>query len=109
MKRTLFLILLPILMLTYGCGSGRAEKESTNISINYHGRSKDFDENQEDYVILDVRTQEEYSEGHILGTICVPNESIGSEAPQEMPDKEQMILVYCRSGNRSKLMKNWQS
>lgn len=55
----------------------------------------------EDVVILDVRTREEYDSGHIPGAICVPVESIGEEQPAELPDKDQAILVYCRSGNRS--------
>lgn len=57
---------------------------------------------QEGYIILDVRTQAEYAEGHIPGAICVPNESISDEMPEELPDLDQLILVYCRSGNRSK-------
>ena len=55
-----------------------------------------------DFVILDVRTLEEYQEKHIPGAVCVPNETIGSGEIPELPDKEQLILVYCRSGNRSK-------
>jgi len=55
-----------------------------------------------DCIILDVRTQEEYDEKHILNAICIPNETIGTEPPKELPDKDQLILVYCRSGNRSK-------
>lgn len=55
----------------------------------------------EDYILLDVRTQSEYAEGHIPGAICLPNEAIGSEPPAELPDREQTILVYCRSGRRS--------
>ncbi|MBQ3029873.1 MAG: rhodanese-like domain-containing protein [Agathobacter sp.] len=55
-----------------------------------------------DCIILDVRTQEEYDEKHILNAICIPNETIGTEPPAELPDKDQLILVYCRSGNRSK-------
>ena len=56
----------------------------------------------EDRIILDVRTKEEFAGGHIPGAICVPNESIGNEMPKELLDKDQLILVYCRSGNRSK-------
>ena len=59
-------------------------------------------ESQRDYIILDVRTVEEYNERHIPGAVNVPNESIGSGDIHELPDKEQLILVYCRSGNRSK-------
>ena len=59
-------------------------------------------ENEPDYIILDVRTQEEYDEGHIPGAICIPNETIGDQPPALLPDKDQLIFVYCRSGNRSK-------
>ncbi len=55
-----------------------------------------------DLVIVDVRRQDEYDSGHIPGAMCIPNESIGDEKPEELPDMTQMILVYCRSGNRSK-------
>ena len=54
------------------------------------------------YIILDVRRADEYAQGHIPGAINVANESIGAEAPLELPDKNQLIYVYCRSGNRSK-------
>ena len=59
-------------------------------------------ETEEDYVILDVRTKEEYDEKHIKGAVLIPNETIGKDEIPELPDKDQMILVYCRSGNRSK-------
>ena len=59
-------------------------------------------ETEENYVLLDVRTVEEYEEGHIPGAICVPNETIGEDEIEELPDKEQVIMIYCRSGNRSK-------
>ena len=54
------------------------------------------------YIILDVRRSDEFASGHIPGAINVANESIGTEAPVELPDKNQLIYVYCRSGNRSK-------
>ena len=54
------------------------------------------------FVLLDVRTQEEYASGHIPGAICIPNETIGTEEIAQLPDRKQLILVYCRSGNRSK-------
>ena len=55
-----------------------------------------------DVVLLDVRTVQEFSENHIPGAICVPNENIGDEDVPQLPDKNALILVYCRSGNRSK-------
>ena len=54
------------------------------------------------HVIVDVRRQDEYDEGHIPGAILIPNETIDTEMPEELPDKEQIILIYCRRGNRSK-------
>lgn len=54
------------------------------------------------HVIVDVRRQDEYEMGHIPGAILIPNESITDEHPAELPDTEQTILVYCRSGRRSK-------
>ncbi len=54
------------------------------------------------YIILDVRRTYDFAEGHIPGAINIANESIGTEEIPELPDKDQLILVYCRSGNRSK-------
>ena len=54
------------------------------------------------YVIVDVRRQDEFASGHIPGAICIPNESIVVKQPAELPDLDQLIMVYCRSGNRSK-------
>ena len=54
------------------------------------------------HVIVDVRRQDEYDAGHIPGAVLIPNESIGTERPAALPDIDQIILIYCRSGNRSK-------
>ena len=54
------------------------------------------------HVVVDVRRQDEYDAGHIPGAILIPNESIGTEKPEALPDLNQIILIYCRSGNRSK-------
>jgi rhodanese-related sulfurtransferase len=85
---------------------GQAGMESEESKMGYEQISQDearlLMAEAEDRIILDVRTQEEYAEGHIPGAICVPNETIGADMPEELPDKEQLILVYCRSGNRSK-------
>ena len=58
--------------------------------------------NEKSYIILDVRRPDEYAKGHIPGAINVPNEEIGTAEIAKLPDKSQMILVYCRSGRRSK-------
>ena len=56
----------------------------------------------QEVVVVDVRTREEYDGGHIENAVLVPNESIGSEMPEALPDKESTLLIYCRSGRRSK-------
>ena len=59
-------------------------------------------EEESSYIILDVRTPEEFADKHIPGAINIPNETISTEEIPELPNKDQLILVYCRSGNRSK-------
>ena len=56
----------------------------------------------QDVIILDVREQSEFDTGHIPGAICIPNETISDAVLQQLPDPDQLILIYCRSGNRSK-------
>ena len=60
-------------------------------------------DSEEGYIILDVRTEEEFAEGHIEGAILIPNDEISETAEKILTDKDQLILVYCRSGRRSKL------
>ena len=57
---------------------------------------------ESDYIILDVRRADEFAAGHIPGAINIANESIGTAEIPELPEKNKLILVYCRSGNRSK-------
>ena len=93
---------IPILMalLLSGCAA-QAQKEQSYRQINM-GEAIAMMEAENDSIILDVRTPEEFSEKHIPGAINIANETIGSEEIPELPDKDQLILVYCRSGNRSK-------
>ena len=60
-------------------------------------------DSEKDRIILDVRSREEYDQGHIPGAILIPNTEIEAKAADLLPDKDQLILVYCRSGRRSKL------
>ena len=92
-------ILMALLLLS-GCAA-QAQKEQSYRQIDMD-EAIAMMEAENDYIILDVRTPEEFSEKHIPGAINVANETIGSEEIPELPDKDQLILVYCRSGNRSK-------
>ena len=95
-----WLPLLLLLLLLTGCG-GNPDTQASYQQISME-KAIELMNTQTGYLILDVRTQEEYDAAHIPGAICIPNESIGEEAPAQLPDKGQLILVYCRSGNRSK-------
>lgn len=97
MKR--FIPILMMLLLLTGCGAQSSETAYRQISME---EAVTMMEEETEYIILDVRTAEEYSEKHIPGAINIANESIGTEDIPELPDKDQLILVYCRSGNRSK-------
>ena len=97
MKR--FIPLLMALLFLSGCGAVSAEKTYRQITME---EAVTMMEEETEYIILEVRTAQEYSERHIPGAINIANESIGTEDIPELPDKDQLILVYCRSGNRSK-------
>lgn len=87
------------LLLLSGCATQSAEKTYRQITMDEAITMMD---EETGYIILDVRTAQEYSEKHIPGAINIANESIGTGDISELPDKDQLILVYCRSGNRSK-------
>ena len=66
-------------------------------------QAKEIMDTQQDYIIIDARTQEEFAEGHIEDAILIPEYEIKDRAEKELPDKDALILVYCRSGRRSKI------
>ena len=101
MKKLMFL-LLTVMLLT-ACGQTTENvQEAVFVSITAEEAKKIMD-TEDGYLILDVRTREEYDEGHIPGAVLIPNTEIENRAEEEFSDKEQWILVYCRSGRRSKL------
>ena len=100
--KKLLIFALAVMLLT-SCGQANENpKEAIYMNINAEEAKKIMD-TESGYVILDVRTQEEYDEAHIPGAIVIPNTEIEARAESELPDKDQMILVYCRSGRRSKI------
>ena len=66
-------------------------------------KAKELMGTEKDYILLDARTEEEFDEGHIEGAILIPEYEVSTRAEKELPDKDQLILVYCRSGRRSKI------
>ena len=96
--------LIPLLLTTLlftGCASGYNESQSTYRQITIDEAVTMMKE-ESGYIILDVRRPDEFAAGHIPNAINVPNESIGTTEIPELPNKDQLIMVYCRSGRRSK-------
>lgn len=89
-------------MLLTACGQTK-EKDQEAVYMNITAaEAKEIMDTGEGYIILDVRTREEYDQGHIPGAVLIPNTEIKERAEEELTDKDQLILVYCRSGRRSK-------
>ena len=101
-----FLIALLTFTLPFGCvgcsTDGSADGSATYDQISGE-EAKALMDSESGYVIIDARTQEEYDQGHIPGAILIPEYEIADRAEKELPDKNQLILVYCRSGRRSKI------
>ena len=93
-------ILLSALMFT-GCAATNNSQTNTYRQIAMD-EAVDMMAQETGYIILDVRSPDEFAAGHIPGAINVANESIGTGEIPELPDKDQLIMVYCRSGRRSK-------
>ena len=96
------ILLLAALLLT-GCSAEKGEKDVADYEMITAQQAKEIMDTQEGYVILDTRTEEEYETGHIPGAIVISHEQIKEKAEQVLTDNDQLILVYCRSGRRSKL------
>lgn len=106
-KKIAFVALLAMCVLFAAGCKANDKKEVSNMEKNSYTQitqeqAKAMMLEKDGHIIVDVRTQEEYDDGHIPGAICIPNESIDMDQPELLPDLNQIILVYCRSGKRSK-------
>lgn len=90
-----------------GCNGEKPKENIIETKNSYEqitaNQAKELMEKETGYIIIDARTQEEFDEGHIEGAILIPEYEISQRAEKELPDKDQLILVYCRSGRRSKI------
>ena len=105
MKRfsVILILIITCTAILYGCTSGGENKMKNSYEQITPAETKEIMDTQDGYVILDVRTQEEFDETHIEGAILIPDYEIVAKAESILKDKNQLILVYCRSGRRSKL------
>ena len=97
-----FLIALLTFALPFGC-VGCSDGGSATYEQISGAEAKALMDSESGYIIIDARTQEEYDQGHIPGATMIPEYEIEDRAEKELPDKDQLILVYCRSGRRSKI------
>ena len=106
MKKSIFLFLVAVLFFLTGCASRGQVMDGEGMFNSYmqisQEQAKEMMAKDDGHVVVDVRRQDEYDVGHIPGAILIPNESIDKDQPEELPDLNQIILIYCRSGNRSK-------
>lgn len=90
-----------------GCNGEKPKENIIETKNSYEqitaNQAKELMEKETGYIIIDARTQEEFDEGHIEGAILIPEYEISQRAEKELPDKDRLILVYCRSGRRSKI------
>ncbi|MBE6799731.1 MAG: rhodanese-like domain-containing protein [Ruminococcaceae bacterium] len=112
-KGLIFLIIVSLTLFS-SC-SGTENNETTNSTteatinntLGYEQisgeQAKHLMDTEKDYIIIDARTEEEFNEGHIEGAILIPEYEIGERAEKELLNKDQLVLVYCRSGRRSKI------
>ena len=110
MKRVLCIILLVCILITACKNNGGAGKpgvtgegEKAMYTQITQEEAKNIMDSGEEHIILDVREQDEFDEGHIPGAILIPYTEIDAKAEEMLPDKDALILVYCRSGRRSKI------
>ncbi len=107
MKRYIIAVLVAAAAgLLIGCAAKSTLTENTGEYSGYkqitQEEAKDMMAQDDGHIIVDVRRQDEFAAGHIPDAVCIPNETIDKMKPAELPDTEQIILIYCRSGNRSK-------
>ena len=122
MKKYLITVIVAVMLVLVGCSCSKEADNTANTSnsTNVNEEKKDITGKNKTYkqisqeeakemikkddghIIVDVRRQDEYDNGHIVGAILIPNESIGTSQPEQLKDLNQIILVYCRTGNRSK-------
>ena len=96
MRRRSFTLLLALVLLLTACAQAVSYEQITQEE------AKQIMDTTNGYILLDTRTREEYNQSHIPGALLIPHTEIAQRAADELPDKDQLILVYCRSGNRSK-------
>ena len=97
-----FLLMLLTLALPFGCVGCSNGGSATYDQIS-GAEANALMDSESEYIIIDARTQEEYDQGHIPGAILIPEYELADRAEKELPDTNQLILVYCRSGRRSKI------
>ena len=102
--RKCIIIALAVLCLLGLASCGQQEEQAANTYQQITAKeAKEIMDSGSEYILIDARTTEEFAAGHIAGAILIPEYEVARRAEQELPDKDALILVYCRSGRRSKI------
>ena len=101
-KTIIVLALAALLLLSFAACASESENQIDYEQIS-SDQAKALMDSESEYIIIDARTEAEYAEGHIPGAILIPEYEISEQAETKLPDKDELILVYCRSGRRSKI------
>ena len=96
MRKQTYALLLALVLLLTACAQAASYEQISQEE------AKQIMDTTDGYILLDTRTQEEYDQSHIPGALLIPHTEIAQRAAEELPNKDQVILLYCRSGNRSK-------
>lgn len=106
MKKTiLIMFVIAVLGIAAGCTGSTGGEEKQEMKEDYQRITAEEAYkmmSEEEVTVVDVRRKDEYDSGHIKNAVLIPNESISDTEPEELPDKDAIILIYCRSGNRSR-------
>ena len=97
------ILMLTISLSIFGLTACQGNENNLAYEQITQQQAKEIMDTEKDYIIIDARTKEEFDEGHIEGAIMIPEYEIADKAEKELPDKNALILVYCRSGRRSKI------
>ncbi len=103
LRRLIIMLMIPFCTFGFTACQGGGNRDNPGYEQITQDKAKEIMDSGAEYILIDARTESEFAEGHIEGAILIPEYEIASRAEQELPDKDTLILVYCRSGRRSKI------
>ena len=103
LRRLIIMLMIPLCTFGFTACQGGGNRDNLGYEQITQDKAKEIMDSGVKYILIDARTESEFADGHIEGAILIPEYEIADKAEQELPDKDALILVYCRSGRRSKI------